>query len=512
MWIGGDLNGHVGGTRTGFEREHVGNSWGDRNVEGEEILQFAQAYDLGIVNTFFQTKMEHTITYKSGWRMSVIDYILIRRNNTSQVKDCKVIPGESIATQPRILTMGICIKTKRIVKLRMRKQHIKWWRLKDRDEIRKLASRLEVKINDVEEWNQLEALLLDTAKSVLGQTTGKGAYNEKEAWWWNEEVQKAVKEKRLKFKQYQQSRCDKDKEEFKEANKRAKREVAKAKERAYKDLYDKLDSIEGQKIIYKLYKTRERRTRDITDIAYIKDSNGSILTDEDEIKARWEELFETLLNVENEREELERTDPVQGPIPSVNDTEIKKQLSKMGRNKAYGPDDLPIEAIMMVEELKPELLTYILQRIMANGIPDSWKKSKLIPIFKNKGDILECNTYRGIKLMSHFMKLWERIIEARLREIVIIRDNQFGFRPGMSTTEPVFALRQLQEKCREKNKDLHMVCVDLEKAFDRMPRDLIWWCMRKKGVPEEYVKIVQDMYRSCKTKVVTQKGKLNISQ
>ena len=160
----------------------------------------------------------------------------------------------------------------------------------------------------------------------------------------------------------------------------------------------------------------------------------------------------------------------------------------------------------VIAELKPELLTYILQQIMANGIPDSWKKSKLIPIFKNKGDILECNNYRGIKLMSHFMKLWERIIEARLREIVKIRDNQFGFRPGMSTTEPVFALRQLQEKCREKNKDLHMVFVDLEKAFDRIPRDLIWWCLRKKGVPEEYVQIVQDMYRSCKTQVVTQKG------
>ena len=113
----------------------------------------------------------------------------------------------------------------------------------------------------------------------------------------------------------------------------------------------------------------------------------------------------------------------QGPKPSVNDTEIRKQLSKMARNKKCGPDGLPIEAIMMVEELKPELLTYILQRIMANSIPDSWKKSKLIPIFKNKGDILEFNNYKGIKLMSHFMKLWERIIEARLRKIVNIRDS-----------------------------------------------------------------------------------------
>ena len=183
--------------------------------------------------------------------------------------------------------MDICIQTKNRGKPRRRKQQIKWWRLKDRDENRKVVSRVEEKINDVKEWNQLEALLLDTAMSVLGQTTWKGAYNEKEACWWNEEVQKDVKEKRKKFKQYQQSRCDEDKEEFKEANKRAKREVAKSKESAYKDIYDKLDSIEGKNIIYKLSTRRERRTRYLTDIAYIKDSNGTILTDEDEIKARW---------------------------------------------------------------------------------------------------------------------------------------------------------------------------------------------------------------------------------
>ena len=54
--------------------------------------------------------------------------------------------------------------------------------------------------------------------------------------------------------------------------------------------------------------------------------------------------------------------------------------------------------------------------------------------------------------------------------------------------------------------DLHMVFVDLEKAFDGIPRYLIWWCLRNKGVPEEYDQIVQDMYRSCMTQVVTQKG------
>ena len=65
------------------------------------------------------------------------------------------------------------------------------------------------------------------------------------------------------------------------------------------------------------------------------------------------------------------------------------------------------------------------------------------------------------------MKLWERMIEARLREITKIADYQFGFRPGKSTTESTFELRMLQEKYREKIQELHMVFVDIEKAYDR---------------------------------------------
>ena len=59
-----------------------------------------------------------------------------------------------------------------------------------------------------------------------------------------------------------------------------------------------------------------------------------------------------------------------------------------------------------------------LNEMLTSGIPSSWRLSEVTPLFKGKGSILECNNYRGIKLISHSLKLLERIIDRRLRTIV----------------------------------------------------------------------------------------------
>ena len=104
------------------------------------------------------------------------------------------------------------------------------------------------------------------------------------------------------------------------------------------------------------------------------------------------------------------------------------------------------------------------------------------------------------------MKILERIVDGLIRQVVSIDDSQFGFVPGRGTTGAIFVVRQLQEKYLAVNKRLYMAFVDLEKAFDRVPRKVIWWALRKLGVEEWIVRLVQGMYANALSRVRVGEG------
>ena len=144
----------------------------------------------------------------------------------------------------------------------------------------------------------------------------------------------------------------------------------------------------------------------------------------------------------------------------------------MKNGKATGPNEIPIEAWRVLGERERAvcLLTKLAQKVFYTGkMPEDWRKSTLVPIFKQKGDVQACSNYRGIKLMCHTLKLCERIIDKCLKSETTIGEDQRGFMPGRSGTEAIFALRQLYEKCHKKQRELHAFFIDLEKAYDTVP-------------------------------------------
>jgi len=73
----------------------------------------------------------------------------------------------------------------------------------------------------------------------------------------------------------------------------------------------------------------------------------------------------------------------------------------------------------------------------------------MLPIYKGKGDPMDCGSYRGIKLLKHAMKVMERIFEYRIRQQMEINDMQFGLKKGKGTIDAIFIVRQMQDSFRE---------------------------------------------------------------
>ncbi|GJN00036.1 hypothetical protein PR202_ga17185 [Eleusine coracana subsp. coracana] len=140
---------------------------------------------------------------------------------------------------------------------------------------------------------------LDVASEVFGVSRG-GKQEAKDTWWWNDKVQRAIKEKKECFKRLHLDKSATNIEDYKIAKRAAKRAVSVAKGQAYDNLYQRLGTKEGEKDIYRMARIRERKTRDINQIKCVKDGVDRLL-----------------------------------------ETEIEEALKRMKSGKAMGPDGIP---------------------------------------------------------------------------------------------------------------------------------------------------------------------------
>ena len=119
----------------------------------------------------------------------------------------------------------------------------------------------------------------------------------------------------------------------------------------------------------------------------------------------------------------------------------------------------------------------------------------IIPIYK-KIDCKECTNYRGISLLGLPGKVYAKFLERKCREIVEskLEDGQCGFRPGRSTTDQIFTLRQIFEKSWEFAKDIFACIINLEKAYDWVPRNKLWRVLQGYGIDEDMLMAIKSLY------------------
>ncbi|KAK3511357.1 hypothetical protein QTP70_005279 [Hemibagrus guttatus] len=430
------------------------------------------------------------------------------------------------------MTMLVC-KTKRS-KIKIEKK-TKWWKLKKEEcceEFRqKLRQALGGQVVLPDDWETTAEVIRETGRKVLGVSSGRRK-EDKETWWWNEEVQDSIQRKRLAKKKLDKDRTEENRQEYKELQRRMKREVSKAKQKAYDELYTRLDTREGEKDLYRLARQRDRDRKDVQQVRVIKDRDGRVLTSEESVQRRWKEYFEELMNEENEREKrVEGVNSVEQKVDKIRKDEVRKALKRMKSGKAAGPDDIPVEAWKCLGEAAVEFLTSLFNRVLKNleKAYDRVPREELWYCMRKSG-VAE-KYVRVVQDMYERSRTVVRCAVGQTEEFKV----EVGLHQGSALSPFLFAIvmDQLSEEVRQESPwtmmfaDDIVICSEsreqveenlerwrfalerrgmkvsrnLEKAYDRVPREELWYCMRKSGVAEKYVRVVQDMYERSRTVV-----------
>jgi hypothetical protein len=229
-------------------------------------------------------------------------------------------------------------------------------------------------------------------------------------------------------------------------------------------------------------------------------ASGTLLKEKSAINERWREHFSTLLNRPStvSSEALDQIpqrptmDSLDAP-PTME--EVTKAIHQTSSGKATGMDGIPAEFFKAAGPVALETFHCVLCSIWdTEDMPQEFRDATIVSLYKNKGSKSDCGNYRGISLLSIAGKIMARIILNRLIPTVSennLPEAQCGFRPDRSTVDMIFAVRQVQEKCKEQNLDLYAVFIDLTKAFDTVNREALWKILQKFGCPDKFTNMIR---------------------
>ncbi|XP_045539177.1 uncharacterized protein LOC123722186 [Papilio machaon] len=196
---------------------------------------------------------------------------------------------------------------------------------------------------------------------------------------------------------------------------------------------------------------------------------------------------------------VHNVEPPNGNLATcITEEDVVRTIKSIAKGKSPGHDGLSIEHILYAGPHIAKVLSMFYSLCLnCSYLPSKLTKTVVVPVVKNKtGNLSDKNNYRPISLATIAAKVLDGILNTKLNQYVKIHDNQFGFRPGLSTESAILCLKQTIDYYTSRNTRVFAGFLDLSKAFDLVSYETLWKKLDEQKVPNNIVKILQFWYGS----------------
>ncbi|XP_037296657.1 uncharacterized protein LOC119189933 [Manduca sexta] len=505
----GDFNARVGQDNISWP-ECLGNHGiGKINENGQRLLEFCALNLLCVTNTYFKGKALHKVSWKhprSGhWHQ--LDLILTKRNDLRDIKHTRSFHSADCDTDHSLVVAKMSFVPKKIYKSRTP--------ARKRLDLPKLANKeLVAQFNEVteritrswnpdtsisEDWTNIQNLLTLTAGEVFGHV--QRHQND----WFQTNIEKLkplIASKNSAALNYRLNPSNSSKEKLRATKAMLQRNTRYCANAYWIELCQSIQECAYTGNISGLYSRIKKAVGPIPKkTAPLKEIDGSVITDRNRQLNRWVEHYTELYSrpVDIDASAVQNFPKLPmmedlDALPTV--TEFHLAVSKLKCEKSPGNDGIPTE-LLKLECVMPLCYNLLLKCWREGQVPQDMRDANIVTLYKGKGDRGNCNSYRGISLLSIVGKLFARVILGKLQKLAdrIYPEAQCGFRAHRSTTDMIFTLRQLQEKCREQRTPLFIAFVDLNKAFDTVSREGLYTALEKMGCPPKLLSLIKSFHQ-----------------